>query len=87
MSYVGRISDLGYDFLVVLAGVVNILKSSQTRVLSASLRGLEIIANLAAVGVCDFTMNIEVILQLLNNQHSLTPAEISLPIADDLSSS
>ena len=53
--YAGRIEDLGWDPIKEIGNMKRILAASPVRVLAASLRTPEIIGELAASGVDDFT--------------------------------
>lgn len=55
--YVGRMTDHRRDGLASTAQMAQILQGSRCRVLAASLRSLDEVANLAAAGVPDFTMS------------------------------
>ncbi|MFP7695824.1 transaldolase family protein [Trueperella sp. LYQ143] len=69
--YAGRLSDMGRDPVVTIGKMADILSGSSTRVLAASLRNADIVGDLAARGVRDFTVSPETAHELIHNPDSL----------------
>lgn len=65
--YAGRIFDLGFDAVETIGTMVDILQGSTVRVLAASLRNPEVIAQLSGRGVSDFTISPSVADNLVDN--------------------
>lgn len=73
--YAGRLKDLGKDPVAEIGQMASILDGTNVRILAASLRSPQIIADLAAVGVGDFTMGVDTARALIDNPHSVKAAE------------
>lgn len=69
--YFGRMADLGIDYRANADFMVRILEGTPTRILAASLRSTEMVAELGALGIRDFTLSIPIADQLLTNRHSM----------------
>nr|WP_108871129.1 transaldolase family protein [Tessaracoccus timonensis] len=65
--YAGRLYDFGADAVETIGTMVDILQGSTVRVLAASLRNPELIAQLSARGVSDFTVSPSVADSLVDN--------------------
>lgn len=73
--YVGRMTDAGRPGVAAVTQVQQAIGTEPTRVLAASLRSVDDIAALAAVGVPDFTVGEAVARAMLNDELTLRAVE------------
>lgn len=69
--YVGRIIDNGIDGIRKVSDMVRILNDSTCHVVAASIRSVDILAQLAASGVQDFTVSPDVLAEALDLPESI----------------
>lgn len=67
--YVGRMSDLGKDGVVEVRRMREILNDSGTRILAASLREVDLVCELAEIGIHSATVSTTVAYELLNDEN------------------